>query len=301
MSIVKFFNVSNGDMSYIKHNSDSFSIIDCNLPKDKQYRTKILNEIKDIRNKKGIFRFISTHPDEDHFHGLESINKICPIENFYCVKNNVTKPDITPSFKEYCNLRGKAFYIYKGCSRKWLNQGDEEIGSASINILWPDTSNEDFKLSLKQSDNSPNNISPIILYSIQDNAKFLWMGDLETDFMNKIKSAVDWPKIDVLLAPHHGRKSGHIPSEILEKLNPKLIILGHAESKDMYYYTGWNTILKKHSGDITIECSNHFMNIWVEEPKYVEESKYKITELINNPQKLDLSKSLHYIGSISVN
>lgn len=300
MSTVKFFNVSNGDMSYINHNTDNFSIINCNLPEDKQYRTKILNEIKDIRNKKGIFRFISTHPDEDHFHGLESINKICPIENFYCVKNNVTKPDITPSFKEYCNLRddkNTAFYIYKGCSRKWMNQKDKERGAAGIDILWPDTSNEDFKLALKQANDRPNNISPIIQYSIRDNVKFLWMGDLETDFMNKIKSAVDWPKIDVLLAPHHGRKSGHIPSEILEKLNPKLIILGHAESKDMYYYTGWNTILKKHSGDITIECSNHFMNIWVEEPEY----KSEIRTLQNNPQKSELGNSLHYIGSISVN
>lgn len=59
-------------------------------------RTTILNEIQDIRSKKSIFRFISTHPDEDHFHGLEDISNI---ENFYCVKNSVTKQDITPPLK----------------------------------------------------------------------------------------------------------------------------------------------------------------------------------------------------------
>lgn len=297
MSIVKFFNVSNGDMSYIEHNSDNFSIIDCNLPEDGSCRTTILNEIQDIRSKKSIFRFISTHPDEDHFHGLEDISNI---ENFYCVKNSVTKQDITPSFKAYSNLRddeNRAFYIEKGCSRKWMNQGSDERGSSGINILWPDTSNEDFQSALDQADASPNNISPIIKYSIEDNATFLWMGDLETDFMKKIEDNADWPQIDVLLAPHHGRKSGHVPGAILRKLNPKLIILGHAESKDMNYYCGWNTILKKQSGNITIECSDHFMNIWVDDPGY----KSGITILKNNPQKSDLSSSLYYIGSISVN
>ncbi|CAM4346215.1 hypothetical protein COEX109129_19890 [Corallococcus exiguus] len=31
MSIIKSFSVGNGDMFYIKHNSDNFTIIDCNL------------------------------------------------------------------------------------------------------------------------------------------------------------------------------------------------------------------------------------------------------------------------------
>jgi len=31
MSIIKSFAVGNGDMFYIKHNSDNFSIIDCYL------------------------------------------------------------------------------------------------------------------------------------------------------------------------------------------------------------------------------------------------------------------------------
>ena len=31
MSIIKSFSVGEGDMFYIDHNSDNFSIIDCNL------------------------------------------------------------------------------------------------------------------------------------------------------------------------------------------------------------------------------------------------------------------------------
>ena len=38
MSVIKSFSVKNGDMFYIKHDSDNFSIIDCNLVEEKKRR-----------------------------------------------------------------------------------------------------------------------------------------------------------------------------------------------------------------------------------------------------------------------
>jgi len=35
MSIVKSFAIGNGDMYYIRHGSDNFSIIDCSVPTDR--------------------------------------------------------------------------------------------------------------------------------------------------------------------------------------------------------------------------------------------------------------------------
>lgn len=64
MSIIKSFSVGDGDMFYIDHNSDNFSIIDCCM--DDGNKEAITKEIKDKISKKGITRFISTHPDEDH-------------------------------------------------------------------------------------------------------------------------------------------------------------------------------------------------------------------------------------------
>ena len=43
MSIVKSLAVGNGDMFYILHNSDNFSVIDCSLPGDR--KDEILDEI----------------------------------------------------------------------------------------------------------------------------------------------------------------------------------------------------------------------------------------------------------------
>ena len=71
MSVVKSFSVDDGDMFYIYHNSDNFSIIDCCLWGDNS--DDILDEIKRLSKRKVITRFISTHPDNDHIFGLQEL------------------------------------------------------------------------------------------------------------------------------------------------------------------------------------------------------------------------------------
>lgn len=112
MSIVKSFAVRNGDMFYIQHNSDNFTIIDCNLNADTA--NERIDELKRASRNKGITRFISTHPDQDHIGGIELLDAEMPIANFYVVENRAMKADETESFKHYCKLRddpAKAFYI----------------------------------------------------------------------------------------------------------------------------------------------------------------------------------------------
>ena len=70
MTLVKSFSVGNGDMFYIRHGSDNFSVIDCSLPDDR--KDEILDEITNQSAGKEICRFISTHPDQDHISGLLS-------------------------------------------------------------------------------------------------------------------------------------------------------------------------------------------------------------------------------------
>ena len=127
-------------MFYINHGSDNFTIIDCSLPSNDYERSDaILEEIKQLHTESGIVRFISTHPDQDHISGLKELDDAISILNFYCVKNNATKDPETTDFKRYCELRddkNKAFYLYKGCMRKWMNKTCDERGSSGINILW---------------------------------------------------------------------------------------------------------------------------------------------------------------------
>lgn len=287
MSIVKSFSVGDGDMFYIKHGSDNFSVIDCFMNEENQ--EDIVNEIINESNGKGIKRFISTHPDEDHIQGIKYLNENWPIYNFYCVKNEAKKDDVTESFEEYCNLRDgdKAFYVKKGCSRKWMNISDDERGSAGISFLWPNTDNEEFKKVLEsvKEGGSPNNLSPIFRYSC--GAKFMWMGDIESDFLTNVSDEIVFPEVDVLFAPHHGRGSGKVPKEILEILKPQIIVIGEAPSEYLDYYNGYNTITQNSAGDIIFDVDDKNVDV------YVGKSNYSVDYLTDNKR----AKFSNYIGS----
>ena len=270
MSTVKSYAVGNGDMFYVNHNSDNFTIIDCNL-NDESFDI-ILNEIKLNCDSKGVVRFISTHPDEDHLRGLKSLDAELSLQNFYCVKNLTTKADESDDFKHYCSLRdsSKAFHIEKGCSRRWMNRPDDERAASGIEILWPDPSNVDFLLALEEAEagGSPNNTSAVVTYNLQNGPTFMWFGDLETDYMEAIADEVVWPKVHVMFAAHHGRNSGKVPHVILDKTNPDIIVIGEAPSRHINYYGGYDTLKQNTAGDITFECRGDKVHIFVSGEAY---------------------------------
>ena len=271
MSIVKSFAVGNGDMFYVQHNSDNFTIIDCNL--NAETASERIEELKLKSQYKGITRFVSTHPDQDHFGGIELLDEKMPIANFYVVKNKATKSEETESFKHYCKLRddsAKAFYVSKGCTRKWMNQTDEVRGSSGINILWPDINNSDFKDALEacSEGGSPNNISTVVRYALEGGASVMWLGDLETEFMEKITDHIVLEKTTIVFASHHGRDSGKIPDSWLEKLDPQIIVIGEAPSRHLNYYTGYKTITQNRAGDITMELVGNKVHLYVSSPAY---------------------------------
>jgi len=112
MSIVKSLSVGDGDMFYIKHGNDNFTMIDCCMEDEEQ--KDIVKELKRQSRGKNVVRFISTHPDDDHIKGLDYLDREMNLLNFYCVKNKATKPDETKDFDKYCELRDsgkKAFFL----------------------------------------------------------------------------------------------------------------------------------------------------------------------------------------------
>lgn len=280
MSIVKSFSVFDkngeaGDMFYIQHGTSNFTIIDCCLNDDTQ--DDIVNEIIEQEKGKRIIRVISTHPDEDHICGLEFLDNKIGIPNFYCVKNAATKKDESDSFKHYCKLRDdkdKCYYVYQGCKRKWMNDCDEkdpqDNGSSGINFLWPITSNPDYIDALQKAADGTafNNLSPIFTYALNKGVKMMWMGDMEHTFLEKIKESIVWNEVDVLFAPHHGRTSGNVSSDVLKKLNPKIIVIGEAPSEHLNYYSGYNTITQNSAKDITFKCETGKVHIYVSSPTY---------------------------------
>lgn len=295
MSIVKSFSVGEGDMFYIKHNSSNFTIIDSYLTDDN--KDTIINEIIKQKKDKDITRFISTHPDDDHIGGLKYLDDKIGILNFYCVKNEYKKED-SEDYKRYYKLRDdskKAFYLYQGCKKRWMNKDDEEkkYGSSGINILWPITSNADFQDVLKKvkDGESPNNISPIIKYSIENGATILWFGDLENSLSEKNQDEIILPSADIIFAPHHGRESGKLPQKWLDEIEPQIIVIGEAPSKHLDYYSTYNTITQNSAKDITFECTTNKVHV------YVSSDTYSV-KFLNDEKKSNTYGN--YIGSLNV-
>ncbi len=270
MSIVHSYAVRRGDMFSIRHGSDNCTIIDCSIPEDNE--DWLLKKIDKQRKGKGVTRFISTHPDQDHLMGLVALDDHIEILNFYVVNNSAKKDDETDDFKRYKKLRDgdKAFYIFRGCKRKWMNQNSEERDSSGIEILWPVILNKHFKEALEDAGDgkSPNNISPVITYSLNGGVTMAWFGDLETNFMEKIKDEISWPDVDILFAPHHGRDTGKIPRSILEQLDPKIVVVGEAPSKNLNYYSDYDTITQNSAGSIYFECVANWVHLYVSSSTY---------------------------------
>ena len=188
MSVVKSFSVGEGDMFYISHDSDNFTMIDCCLYKKDGVKEPILKEIKQKQAGKGIRRFVSTHPDDDHISGIIDFESEVQINNFCVVQNNTTKDPENADFEKYCELRDgeKVFYLQKGCTRKWMNEKDQVRDHSGLHCLWPITSNEKYIEALNNAaeGKSPNNISPVIQYKIHS-FSLLWMGDMESDMQEE--------------------------------------------------------------------------------------------------------------------
>jgi hypothetical protein len=163
-----------------------------------------------------------------------------------------------------------------------------------IEVLWPNTKNKHFVAALAACDagETYNNTSAVLRYSITDGASFMWLGDLETAFMEDITNDIDLTKTTVVFASHHGRKSGKIPDTWLEKLDPQIVVIGEAPSRHLNYYTGYNKVTQNSAGDITMDCVENKVHF------YVSESEYKNTAL-SDEGKEDAHGGT-YVGSITV-
>ena len=173
-----------------------------------------------------------------------------------------------------------------------MNLDDEERISSGINILWSAVSNKFYQEVLKNAENgmSPNNISHIIKYSMNNGVTVVWMGDLESDFMENIKGELNLPRVDILFASHHGRDSGKVPKELLDVMKPQIIIVGEAPSENLHYYPDYNTITQNKAGDITFDCYEGEVHIYVSNENYT-------VNFLNNKHKTAYSG---YIGTLNL-
>jgi hypothetical protein len=150
-----------------------------------------------------------------------------------------------------------------------MNAANDERGSSGIHILWPDLRNQAVQdaLAAAAAGESPNNISTIIQYRLEDGVTMLWFGDLETEFMERIEDDVELPKADIVFAAHHGR--ARMPASWIAQMDPGVIVLGEAPKEHLEYYSGRDHIRQNSARDITFECEAGQTHIYVGEEDYV--------------------------------
>jgi hypothetical protein len=173
-----------------------------------------------------------------------------------------------------------------------MNENDDERGSAGINVLWPIADNEHHLGALADAAAGlpPNNISCIVKYSLNDGVTAMWMGDLETDYMEKIQDLFGLPSVDILFAPHHGRISGKVPKKWLKEMDPGLIIVGQAPSEYLDYYQGYDVLTQNSSGDLLFDCTTGKAHVYAANHTYVANCL--------DQEGLDHSHGLYYVGTL---
>ena len=146
----------------------------------------------------------------------------------------------------------------------------DEIEQAVRELALYPQFHEHFKEALRACDagESYNNTSAVIRYSFSGGASFMWLGDLETQFMEDIVDEIELEKTTVVFAAHHGRNSGKIPNSWLEKLDPQVIVIGEAPSRHLNYYTGYEILTQNRAGHITMECVGNKVHFYSSESDY---------------------------------
>ena len=245
-----FLNVSDngmGDCTIIELPDNEIMMIDIrNGRSDNTHNRHHVNPIHYLNelNCIDVYRYIQTHPDMDHLDGLHDLINKFNILNFWDVQHERKKPD---EFNEPFRETDWDAYIAKNNTRRVLNLtrkskcvvSDQGGYNYEIYAFSP-------TLELVNQGNrtdSWNDLSYIVLLQYGyfkilfggDASEKAW-DDLRLWLPSDAKACQLLKNITVFKASHHGRKSGYCGDELLDFLNPNVIICDdNVDYKDSAY------------------------------------------------------------------
>ena len=309
MSIVHFLNVKEGDCSIIEHTSGHVSVIDVSNARKEYTEAEKLSALVKALMEKGsgnfnqkaypvnpveymksfgitsIFRFILTHPDMDHMDGIKDLfEEFSPI-NFHDTDN---KKEI--EFDESSVYRKEDWLFYKE-----LRDSNPEENPKRLTIF----SNADIKyLTRDENGNRPGDAlyilspTPELVEEANETENFnecsyiilqkspcgnvLFTGDADNKTWDYVVSEhkKDIKNIDLLIAPHHGRKSDRDYS-FLDVMNPKMTFFGNAPAENLAYsawsYRNLPYITNNQAGCMVVDMNNIELPIYVTNEKFAKQ------------------------------
>ena len=277
MSTIHFLNVKDGDCSLIEHNSGNITVIDvCNAKQDplrdfifseqdtqergiggnyqqKKYPVNPISYMQ-AQNINRIFRYIQTHPDMDHMDGIKELfHNFNPL-NFWDTNNTKEIPGSKWQGSHYSeddwlfykNLRDsdpdsgpKRLTLYSCTRGQYYNRDvNNNTGGDGLYAIAP---TKELVAEANEVDEDYNRCSYVILYLTNNGSRVVFGGDSHDETWEYIISEhkQDVTNVDLLIAPHHGRKSNR-SYEFLDILNPSLTFFGNARHEYLAYDAWYN-------------------------------------------------------------
>ena len=296
-----FLNVKNGDCSIIEHGSGNVSVIDvCNAEKVETQRTGSefvsLTERKKVAgnfqqnkhpvnpieylnkfNINSVFRFILTHPDMDHMDGIKDFFECFNPANFWDTDNDKEiefkqgSPYSEEDWNFYKQIRDgnpqtnpKRLTLFSGSDGLYWSQNTQgQSPGDSLSILAPTPG----LVEQANETGDYNDASYVLLYD-GVGGKILLSGDSHDNTWEHILD--NWANavkdVDLLIAPHHGRKSDR-NYEFLDTVNPKMTFFGVAPSENLAYsawtYRNLEYITNTQANCMVVDCSGSNLTLYV--------------------------------------
>lgn len=219
---VYFFNVEQGDMSYIKYKKASV-LVDIGCMREGIAFNTISNYFK-ANNITRVDAIVISHMHKDHINGLEKF-----LEKYKVGQVIYAKPKHTSENYEYfLNVLDKY-----NITKKQVKSGDRiTIGKIEINILLPDTK-------YIQSEDEENANSLVCKISV-NKKELLYMGDGSMETEEKLLSKnYNIGNVYILKVGHHGSKTA-TSEAFIQKVKPQNAVI--SAHKRYYGHPHENTI-----------------------------------------------------------
>ena len=296
-----FLNVKDGDCSIIEHGSGRVSVIDvCNATigdpsvSDSAYshlleKSLVLGNFQQKKHPvnpisylqqfgiQDIHRFILTHPDMDHMDGIRDFFGCFAPINFWDTGNakEIDFPAGSPYNDEdwlfYKNIRDqdpdndpKRLQLFSNSQGSyWSKNDDGRPPGDALTILAPTPA----LIEEANKTGDYNDASYVLLYRAAG-GRILLSGDSHDKTWAHILEhrADDVRDVDLLIAPHHGRKSDR-SYDFLNLVNPKLTFFGNARSEHLAYgawrHRELEYITNNQANCMVVDCSGDTLAVYV--------------------------------------
>ena len=159
----------------------------------------------------------------------------------------------------------KRLTLYSGARGHYYNQKrDGTRGGDGLHVLAP---TKELVAAANEADQDYNRCSYVILY-LTGNNSIVFAGDSHDETWDHILEhhEADVTDIDLLIAPHHGRKSGR-SYDFLQTLTPTLTFFGNARSEHLAYAAwanrGLSIVTNNQANCMVVDTSTKPMTLYV--------------------------------------